>query len=71
MILPQPTISAFLKANRDPAVCSRCENEMRAKPENRQICPFEGLGNRNPQQGGREVGKTHYGVFELRSRILL
>ena len=64
-------IFSFLKANRKPAACSRCENEMGAKTENRQICPYEGLGNRNPQRDGQEVGKTHFEVFELRSRILL
>ena len=47
----------FLKANRKPAVCSRCENEMGAKTENRQIYPIEGSGNRNPQQGGRRIRK--------------
>ena len=61
----------FLKANRKSAVCSRCENEMEAKTENRQIYPFEGLGNRNPQRDGQGGGKTHFEVFELRSRILL
>ena len=47
----------LLNANRNPAARCRCENEIGAKTENRQICPAEGLGRCDPQRDGRDGQK--------------
>ena len=55
----------FLNANRNPAACCRCENEMVAKTDNRQICPIEGLGSSHPQRDGRSR-KNSFWSFRIR-----
>jgi len=55
----------FLNANRNPAACCRCENEMVAKTDNRQICPIEGLGSSHPQRDGRRKQNSFWS-FRIR-----
>ena len=55
----------FLSANRNPAACSRCENENWAKTENRQSCPVEGLGSFHPQRDGRRE-RNSFWSFRIR-----